>query len=111
MVHVMKKTEDVPDNRYMVRRRQGWYVRLAVPPRLVKKLGKQHILKSLKTRDVAEARQRRWQAIAEIKRQLQELEGGSAWNPIQAALEYRERYLRADPTPESPYEERSNSNR
>jgi integrase len=110
MVHVMKKTEDVPDNRYMIRRRQGWYVRLAVPPRLVKKLGKQHILKSLKTRDVAEARQKRWEAIAAIKRQLRELEGGSAWDPVKVGLQLRERYLDADPEPPDPERDESNDN-
>jgi hypothetical protein len=46
----------MPDHRYLQKRRRGWYVRIAVPPALVSRLGKTHIVKSLQTRDEAVAR-------------------------------------------------------
>jgi hypothetical protein len=57
-------------DRYLVRKRQGWYVRIAVSPKLVPIVKKTHIVRSLKTRDLEVARERRWQAVAEIKRWL-----------------------------------------
>lgn len=108
----MPKTQDVPDNRYLVRRRQTWYVRIAVPPRLRKAVGgKEHIVRSLKTRDAAEARYRRWEAIAQIKRELRELEGAKAWDPVKLGLEHRQAYFAADPIPEDPEDELPSSPR
>ena len=49
---------------YLQQRGQGWYVRVRVPPSLVASLGKAHVVRSLQTRDVAEARRRRWVAVA-----------------------------------------------
>jgi hypothetical protein len=65
-----RKSHEMPDNRHLQKRRQTWYVRVAVPESLWKTIGKQHIVKSLQTRDVAEARQLRWAALSEIKSQL-----------------------------------------
>ncbi|WP_119303897.1 DUF6538 domain-containing protein [Dongia deserti] len=93
------KSHEMPDNRHLQKRRQGWYVRVAVPESLWKTVGKEHIIKSLKTRDVAEARQLRWIALSDIKTQLAEaqrqLKGGgvprgidlSAWE-----IEHRQWY-------------------
>jgi hypothetical protein len=76
MAHT-KRTKDMPDNRYIHKRRQGWYVRRAVPPSLVSKIGKQHIVVSLRTRDAVVARSRRWEAIAKIEALLAEAAGYS----------------------------------
>jgi integrase len=89
----------MPDNRHLQKRRQGWYVRVAVPESLWKAVGKRHIIKSLKTRDVAEARQLRWAALSEIKAQLAEAHrqqnGGSVPRAIDLAaweIEQRQWY-------------------
>ena len=91
----------MPDNRYIVQKGRGWYIRLAVPPRLVAAAGgKTHVVKSLETRDVVVARRRRWAAIANAQAWLQALDavaanvdsysrGGTA-DPIKAAMEWRE---------------------
>jgi hypothetical protein len=65
-----RKTTEVPHNQYLQRRQRTWYVRDAVPPSLVPAGRKTHIIRSLKTRDVAVARERRWDALAEIRRWL-----------------------------------------
>lgn len=76
------KAKEMPETRYLQKRRQTWYVRVAVPPTLQKKIGKQHVLKSLQTRDLAVARDRRWAAITEIKKQFSELKGNKVgWLP------------------------------
>jgi integrase len=41
-------------------------VRLRVPPEAAPLIGRTHVTRSLKTRDVTEARARRWQAIAQL---------------------------------------------
>jgi hypothetical protein len=111
MVQAMaRKTEGVPDSLYLLRRGKTWYVRYPVPVRLRQRLGKAELVQSLKTRDYTAARERRWSCIEAFRRQLAELEGPTAWNPVELALEYRERYLDADTTPENPWEEPSNEN-
>src|SRR5262245_24050535 len=60
MVHAMRRKSRLPHNRYLQKRRQTWYVRVAVPPSLIPVIGKSHIVRSLKTRDAAVARERRW---------------------------------------------------
>jgi integrase len=75
MAHVAmrrKTTTEVPHNQYLQRRRQGWYLRVAVPPSLQPAVRKAHIVRSLKTRDVAVARERRWEALAEVRKWLRE---------------------------------------
>lgn len=61
------------DLRYLMKRRQTWYVRVRVPPSLQERAGKDHILRSLKTRDYVEACRRRHAVVAEIKAWLESL--------------------------------------
>ena len=111
MVQAMaKKTDVVPDSLYLLRRGQTWYVRFPVPVRLRKRLGKAELVQSLKTRDFHEARDRRWACVEGFRKQLAELDGAAAWDPVELGLEYRERYLNADTTPADPREEPSNEN-
>jgi hypothetical protein len=113
MIHLRARLKQVPDNRYLVLRRRTWYVRVAVRPSLVSIIGQTHIVRSLKTRDVAVARQRRWPAIAEIHALVTEKAGKSV-EPVKVALGDRQRWLKAsdDPkdgwqmNPENPYDER-----
>jgi integrase len=110
MAHA-RKTKDMPDNRFLHKRRQCWYVRVAVPPSIVAKLGKQHIVKSLKTRDVVEARHRRWAVIAEIKAMLGHAAGYSQVDPVALGLEDRQAWIAASTDPEDSSEPRSHSPR
>ncbi|MCC5861532.1 MAG: tyrosine-type recombinase/integrase, partial [Gammaproteobacteria bacterium] len=64
------------DKKYLQKRGHTWHCRVRVPPSLQDRLGKSHILKSLKTRDLAEARRRRWPVVANIKAELQRLAKG-----------------------------------
>lgn len=86
-------------NQYLQQRRQGWYVRVAVPPPLVGKVGKRSIIRSLQTRDVRVARDRRWAAVCEIKRELAQLRGAETWDPIKRGTQLRSRYQQTDPLP------------
>lgn len=61
------------DKKYLVKRRQGWYVVVRVPPSLRDAVGRAHITRSLKTRDVAEARRLRWSVVEPIKHYLESL--------------------------------------
>lgn len=61
------------DRRYLMKRRQTWYVRVRVPPSLQEAVGTDHILKSLQTRDYVEACLRRHAVVAEIKARLDSL--------------------------------------
>jgi integrase len=107
------------DNRYLHRRRRGWYIRVAVPPSLVPVVGQTHKVRSLKTRDVSVARERRWQALAAIKAELAEHRGGTeighwlpaSFDPIQAALEHRDWLTSASDEPHDPNDPRSPSDR
>jgi integrase len=86
------------NNRYLQRRRRTWYVRVAVPPRLVPVIGKRDIVRSLQTRDASVARERRWQAVAEIQRWLR----SQAVDPVTEGLEDREWRLDQDNTVRDP---------
>ena len=52
---------------YLQRRRQTWYVRIKVPNSLYPAVGKHHIIQSLKTRDLNEAKRLRWAVVDKIK--------------------------------------------
>lgn len=86
---------------YVVRRRKGLYVRKLVPPALRKIIGKEHILKSLKTRDMAEANRRKWAVLAEIEALFEKARRGTivkGRRDLNAeALALREVWERADP--------------
>ena len=56
--------------KYLQRRRKSWYVRVRVPPSLVRVVGKENIIASLGTRDVEQAKRLRWKKLAEIKERL-----------------------------------------
>jgi integrase len=60
----------VPNNAFLVKRRQTWYVRVRVPQALAPEVGTTHVVRSLKTRDAAEARARRWQVIGQLHAQF-----------------------------------------
>ena len=91
---------------YLQKRRQGWYVRVAVPQGLVPVIGKQHIVKSLQTRDVEVARKRRWLALAQIQGEFADQAGRAddpfwtpPWqkvDPVSEGLTAREGWLAAD---------------
>ena len=49
MLHVVTIEDDVPHNRFLLQRRQGWYFRVVVPPSLCATLGKRETVRSLKT--------------------------------------------------------------
>ncbi|MCZ8100732.1 MAG: hypothetical protein O9972_22825 [Burkholderiales bacterium] len=63
--------------RYIERRRQTYYAVVEVPPSLRLTLGKKRLLKSLETRDLAIARDRRWAVVAALKKQIEEARGGA----------------------------------
>lgn len=95
MVPLMRKTDGVPHNQYLMQKGRTWYVRVAVPPSLRQRLGKQHVVKSLRTRDAAEARRRRDQAVAAIKGSFLSLQGADIWDPVEMGLEWRAKYQAA----------------
>src|SRR5688572_10707466 len=51
---------------YLKKRKQGWYVQVAVPRELQALLGKSPIMRSLRTRDLVEANRRKHEVIAGI---------------------------------------------
>ena len=81
--------------RYLQQRGRTWYARVRVPPSLIKVLGKTSLIRSLKTHSIAEARQRRWVAVAEMKEYLAARKKGSTKTAIEHALEWRQLHLRA----------------
>lgn len=88
----MKKDDE--DVQYLQKRRQGWYVRVAVPLPLRPILRKQAIVKSLGTRDLREAQRRRWEARAEIERMFSAARSDKPPEEImKEALEFRSRFL------------------
>jgi hypothetical protein len=58
------------DRRYLVRQRQGWYVRVKVPKELKAQVGKSEIVRTLQTRDLAVAQSRRWSVVSEVMREF-----------------------------------------
>ncbi|MEJ1358766.1 MAG: tyrosine-type recombinase/integrase [Candidatus Sedimenticola sp. (ex Thyasira tokunagai)] len=60
------------DKKYLVQRRQGWYVQVRVPDSLYHIMGKRKIVRSLHTSSLEEARSRRWEMVKKIKAVLDE---------------------------------------
>jgi integrase len=83
------------DFRYLQQRRRTWYVRIRVPPKLVKKAGKSNLIQSLKTHSITEARAKRWEVVAELKAHLNALGKGSTKTALQHALEWRLAHMKA----------------
>jgi integrase len=77
------------DKRYLVLRRQTWSVVVEVPPSLQAKLGRR-IRRSLKTRDINVARAKRWQAVADIRKQIEDARRVVVGDPLHLeAMAYR----------------------
>lgn len=62
------------DTRYLKKRGHTWSVIVAVPVKLQKAAGRDHFVKSLGTRDLAEANRRKHYWIAEFKRRIEALQ-------------------------------------
>jgi integrase len=102
----MPRKRSLSRNSYLQKRRQGWYVRVAVPQGLVPVIRKRHIVRSLQTRDVEVARKRRWPALAQIQTELADQAGREddpfwtpPWqnvDPVSEGLTAREDWLAAD---------------
>ena len=70
---IQKADESVQEKKYLKKHRRGWYVRVAVPSKVAKIIKKKHIVKSLKTRDLAKARNKRWTVVHAIKNEIESL--------------------------------------
>ena len=90
------------DTRYLVQRRQTWYVRVTVPPKLRKAVGNTHIVRTLKTRDLVEAQRLRHVAVAQIKAELDAIDKGEDGTAVSAALIWREAWINADARAQDP---------
>ena len=81
------------DTRYLVLRRQTYYVAVEVPPSVRPNLGKKRLVVSLRTRSLATAQARRWDVIAALRRQIQAARPGREGDRlIEDALFLREAY-------------------
>lgn len=77
------------DTKWLKQRRQGWYVRVRVPPSLHAQVGPE-IVRSLHTKDLRQAQLKRHAAVAEIKAYLDSLRRQDAdADIIRAAKETR----------------------
>ena len=79
MSHIQDAGEAVPaDSQWLIKRGLTWYIRVIVPPSVREALGgKQHILRSLKTRDLTQARKLRIKAKAAIDDEIEAARGNS----------------------------------
>jgi integrase len=81
---------------YLSKRRQTWFVRLAVPPHLQAAIGRRELIRTTKTHDLATANRVKHAILAELHRQLnaaqisRELSPESADYVIAAAREARD---------------------
>lgn len=66
------------DTRYLEVRRQCFYVVIEVPPSARPAMGRKRLRKSLKTRSLETAQKRRWEAIAELRGQIEAARLGSS---------------------------------
>lgn len=83
------------DNSFMVRRRQTWFCVIEVPPSLRSRLGRR-LKRTLGTRDVNVARERRWQVIADLRGQIEEARRTRDGDPLRLeAAELREAVVEA----------------
>jgi integrase len=67
------------------RRGHTYYVRVAVPPELRRVVGAEEVLRTLKTRDLAEANRRKHAAIATLQAEWAQLQGQPQSNPRSAS--------------------------
>nr|BDD45991.1 hypothetical protein 1 [Gammaproteobacteria bacterium] len=64
------------DKKYLVQRRQGWYVQVRVPDSLYGILKTRKITRSLHTRSIEEANVLKWDVVADIKKDLAATKAG-----------------------------------
>lgn len=84
------------DNRYLVRRRQTWFVVVEVPPSLQAKLGRR-LKRTLRTHDLHVARAGRWRVLAELKDRIEAARRGPQGDPVALeAAELREALAEAE---------------
>ena len=77
------------NNSYLIRQRQTWYAVVEVPPSLRKRLGRR-IKRTLGTRDINVARARRWRALAQIHRLIEDARNNREGDPLeQEAIGWR----------------------
>lgn len=85
------------DMKWLEKRHQTWYAVLDVPRPLRKKLGKRRFVKSLRTRDIGVARQRRHVVLAEFHRTLKLLQRDRSGDPmVERGLDWKESIIEHD---------------
>ncbi len=85
------------DTRFLVLRRQTYYVAVEVPPSIRPNLGKKRLVRTLKTRSLETAQRRRWDVIADLRREIEAARSGQAGDPVVArAMFYRDAYAAAE---------------
>jgi integrase len=82
------------DNKHLTRRHHTWYVVVEVPPSLQQSLGRR-ITRSLKTRDIREARAKRYAAVAAIQSIIAEARQSGPTPVLREAEGWRESILAA----------------
>jgi len=89
---------DVPDTRYLEKRRQRWYAVLDVPEALRPAMeGKRRLVRSLGTGDLSAARLKRWAVLADFQRELAQARRKPAADSLTAeAMQARDWLRRAD---------------
>jgi len=89
----------VLDTNNLKLRHRTWFARVRVPRSLHKVIGRTELLRSLKTRDLSEARRRRHRVVAALQEELSRLEAhatmpkGSVEFVVEAAKGQREAVL------------------
>ena len=68
----MQKSDFGADNKYLFKRNNTWWVKVAVPRSLRKSLG-YDLRRSLHTQDIEAAREARWQAVEEFRSKIDKL--------------------------------------
>lgn len=69
------------DTLYLKQRRQTWFTNIPVPRDLQEQLGKDHIVQSLKTRDLSVAQRRRWSHVEEAHATFDRHRGSQGTTP------------------------------
>src|SRR5579864_7174114 len=70
--------------RYLYKRRQGWYARVAVPLHLRTTLGRADVVRTLGTSDLALAKRKLHGAVADIQREFMAAEANRVLPPESA---------------------------
>ena len=70
------------DKRYLVLRRQGYYVSVEVPPSVRPMLGKKRLQRTLATRSLETARRKRWEVVRELKEAIEAARPGREGDPL-----------------------------